>query len=177
MTESPSNTELATLGAGCFWCVEAVLSRLDGVLEARSGFMGGDPARTSYREVCTGTTGHAEVVQVRFDPTRISYDELLSWFWRLHDPTTRDRQGNDVGPQYRSVIFTHSAEQEQAAKASRDAAEASGSFAGPIVTEIAAAGAFHPAEEEHDDYYARNKDQGYCRMVIAPKLEKLGFDD
>ena len=142
-------TETATFGAGCFWCVEAVLERVEGIRDVRSGYMGGHVADPTYEQVCTGETGHAEVVQIEFDPDVIGYSELLDWFWRLHDPTTRDRQGNDVGPQYRSVIFYHSDEQRRAAEASRAAADASGGFGAPIVTEIAEAGVFCPAENYH----------------------------
>jgi len=168
-------TELATLGAGCYWCVEAVLQQVDGVLELRSGFMGGTRADPTYREVCSGTTGHAEVLQVRFDPARLPYDHLLAWFWKLHDPTTLNRQGNDVGTQYRSVIFTHSEEQERVARASLAAVDASGDLPGPVVTEITPAGVFYPAGQDHDDYYRRNREAQYCRFVIAPKLDKLGL--
>ena len=172
--QSPARTEeTATFGAGCFWCVEAVLQQLDGVLAVQSGYMGGEVAKPSYEQVCTGTTGHAEVVQVRFDPARISYEELLAWFWRLHDPTTRDRQGNDVGPQYRSVIFTHGDAQHRSAEASKKQAQAE--FRAPIVTEIVPAGTFTAAEGYHEDYYRRNREQGYCRYVISPKLVKLGL--
>ena len=167
--------EIATLGAGCFWCIEAVLQQVPGVTQVRSGYMGGHEPNPTYRQVCTGETGHAEVVQVEFDAGVLSYAELLAWFWRLHDPTTLNRQGADVGTQYRSAIFTHSAEQLSVAEDSRRAADASGAFRDPIVTEIAPATIFWPAEEVHDDYYRQNRDQGYCRMVIAPKLEKLGL--
>jgi peptide-methionine (S)-S-oxide reductase len=177
MTSEPETIEVATLGAGCFWCVEAVLEQVEGVLDVRSGYMGGAAEQPTYEQVCTGATGHAEVVQVRFDPSRLSYEELLGWFWRLHDPTTRDRQGNDVGPQYRSVIFVHSPEQRATAEASRSAADASGAFSGPIVTEITEAGAFFEAEGYHQDYYRLNKGQPYCQVVIAPKLGKLGLQD
>jgi peptide-methionine (S)-S-oxide reductase len=172
-------TQVATFGAGCYWCVEAVLQQLDGVLELRSGFMGGAESPgvvPSYEEVCSGRTGHAEVVQLDFDPARVTYDELLAWFWRLHDPTTRDRQGADVGSQYRSVIFTHDAEQLRLAEASRDAASASEMFEAPIVTEIVPAGPFHAADASHQDYYRRNSEQRYCQLVIAPKLGKLGLE-
>jgi peptide-methionine (S)-S-oxide reductase len=165
--------EIATLGAGCFWCIEAVLLQVDGVLAVRPGYMGGHVEQPTYEQVCTGRTGHAEVVQVEFDPARLPYSALLAWFWRLHDPTTKDRQGNDVGPQYRSVIFAHSEEQRVAAEASRRAAQAD--FRAPIVTEIVPAQAFWAAEEIHLDYYRQNPRQGYCRYVIAPKLEKLGL--
>ena len=174
---SPSeNSELGTFGAGCFWCVEAVFEQLEGVLEARSGYMGGHLERPTYRQVCTGETGHAEVVQVRFDPGRIPYTELLDWFWRLHDPTQKDRQGNDVGTQYRSAIFTHSEAQRAAAETSKQRLEQAGTFSAPIVTEITPATVFYGAEDYHDEYYRQNKDQPYCRMVIRPKLEKLGLE-
>lgn len=174
--DSPRNVEIATLGAGCFWCVEAVLEQLEGVLAVSSGYMGGHVERPTYKQVCSGTTGHAEVVQVSFDPQKIAYSEILEWFWRLHDPTTRDRQGNDVGPQYRSVIFYHSDAQREAALASRDRAQASGAFSAPIVTEISPASTYYEAEDYHQDYYRQNRQQGYCRMVIAPKLDKLGLE-
>ncbi len=167
----PGKTEVATLGAGCFWCVEAVLEQIDGVIDVTSGYMGGHVPDPTYRQVCTGTTGHAEVVQVTFDPAKLPYEKLLEYFWKLHDPTTRDRQGNDVGTQYRSVIFYHSEAQRVAAETSRR--EAAGAFPRPIVTEIVEAGPFYKAEEYHQDYYRLNKVQPYCRAVIAPKLEKL----
>ena len=169
-------TELATLGAGCFWCVEAVLEQLDGVESVVSGYMGGTVDDPSYKAVCSGTTGHAEVVQVRFDPSVIPYSEVLDWFWRLHDPTTLNRQGADVGTQYRSAIFVHSPEQRATAEASKAAADASGAFADPIVTEITDASTFWVATEDHQDFYRLNKTYGYCRMVISPKLEKLGLE-
>jgi peptide-methionine (S)-S-oxide reductase len=169
--------ETATFGAGCFWCVEAVLEQLDGVESATSGYMGGHVDNPTYKQICGGDTGHAEVTQVKFDPSVISFETLLAWFWKLHDPTTLNRQGNDVGTQYRSVIFFHDAEQERLARAALIAEEASLKHPGPIVTEITAATTFYPAEEYHQDYYRGNKSQGYCRMVIAPKLEKLGLED
>ena len=169
--------EVATLGAGCFWCVEAVLEQVDGVVGVRSGYMGGDVEDPSYQQVCTGSTGHAEVVQVTFDPARLPYEHLLEWFWKLHDPTTLNRQGADVGTQYRSAIFHHSPAQRQVAEKSLKRHDASGEFPGPIVTEITAAGTFYPAEDYHQDYYRQNRQQGYCRMVIAPKLDKLGLED
>ncbi len=172
----PAQEELATLGAGCFWCIEAVLQQLDGVLGVESGYMGGHVPDPTYQQVCTGKTGHAEVVQVRFDPRRLGYDELLGWFWLAHDPTQKDRQGNDVGPQYRSAIFTHSARQQEVAEGSRAREEASGRHPRPIVTEIVPAGPFFAATKDHQDYYRRNPEGGYCRMVIAPKLDKLGLE-
>lgn len=177
MTQPAQKTEIATFGAGCFWCTEAVLQQVDGVLSVTSGYMGGDLPNPTYPAVCTGQTGHAEVVQVEFDPSVVSYEDLLAWFWRLHDPTTLNRQGADVGTQYRSVIFWHDQAQRQAAERSKAAAEASGEFHGPIVTEIVQASTFWPAEHYHQDYYELNKRQPYCRAVIAPKLEKLGLDE
>ena len=174
--ERAGGGEYATLGAGCFWCVEAVLEQVDGILDVSSGYMGGHVERPTYKQVCSGATGHAEVVQVHFDPARISYSEVLDWFWRLHDPTTKDRQGNDVGPQYRSVIFYHSEEQHRAAIESKERAQRSGAFSSPIVTEIAPASTYYSAEDYHQDYYRLNREQGYCRMVIAPKLGKLGLE-
>lgn len=166
--------EVATFGAGCFWCVEAVLEQLDGVRDVRSGYMGGHVPDPGYKQVCTGETGHAEVVQVTFDPATISYETLLEWFWKLHDPTSLNRQGNDVGTQYRSVIFYHSEEQRRAAERSKK--QAAGNFAEPIVTEITEAGPFYEAGKDHQDYYRRNPGAGYCRVVIAPKLDKLGLE-
>jgi len=172
---APAAEETATFGAGCFWCVEAVLEQLDGVLDVSSGYMGGTVADPTYEQVCTGRTGHAEVVQVTFDPSVISYDTLLDWFWKLHDPTTLNRQGADEGTQYRSAIFVHSEAQRAAAERSKAAAQAH--LADPIVTEITGASAYYPAEDYHQDYYRLNTRQGYCRAVIAPKLNKLGLDD
>lgn len=174
MTSSPTHT--ITLAAGCFWCVEAVLSQLEGVLSVRSGFMGGHMENPTYKDICTKDTGHAEVVQVVFDPAKLSLDEILDWFWRLHDPTTLNRQGGDVGPQYRSQIFAHSEQDLALAKASLAAQETSGAFQDPIVTAVTLAETFYPADAGHDDYYRRNRDQGYCRNVIAPKLKKLNLE-
>jgi peptide-methionine (S)-S-oxide reductase len=174
-TQADESVETATLGAGCFWCVEAVFQQLEGVLSARSGYMGGTKLDPTYREVCTGETGHAEVVQVRFDPARLAYEHLLAWFFKLHDPTTLDRQGNDVGTQYRSAIFTHSEQQERVARAAVEALDASGTHAQPVVTQIRPATAFYPAEADHDDYYRENRGAAYCQLVIAPKLENLGL--
>ncbi len=175
--KSSGQSEIATFGAGCFWCVEAVLERLEGVTDVRSGYMGGHVCEPTYQQVCTGKTGHAEVVQVTYHPSQISYGELLSWFWRLHDPTTLNRQGNDVGTQYRSAIFYHSEGQKNAAEQSKVAAGASGEFEDPIVTEIVPAETFWPAEDDHQDFYQRNPTQPYCHAVIPPKLRKLGLED
>ncbi len=168
--------EVATLGAGCFWCVEAVFQQLEGVQRVEPGYMGGETEEPSYEDVCTGRTGHAEVVRVHFDSAKISYEQLLDWFWKLHDPTTLNRQGADVGTQYRSAIFFENEAQEQAAHASKEALEASGRFASKIVTEITAASAFYSAEGYHHAYYKQNRVQPYCRAVIQPKLDKLGLE-
>ncbi len=169
-----SGREIATLGAGCYWCIEAVLQQVQGVEKIESGFMGGEIENPSYEEVCSGTTGHAEVVQVTFDPEELPFEHLLEWFWKLHDPTTLNRQGNDVGTQYRSVIFWHDDAQRLAARKSKE--KAAPKFSSPIVTEISPATTFYKAKESHQDYYRRNKNQGYCRFVIAPKLQKLDLD-
>ncbi len=173
---SPQKTEIATFGGGCYWCIEAVFERIDGVKSATSGFMGGHKENPTYEEVCGGRTGHAEVVQVEFDPAIVSYEKLLEWFWSAHDPTEVNRQGADVGTQYRSVIFYHSEAQKQAAEASRDRLAKSGRFRKPIATAIEPAGRFWPAKESHQDYFRRNPSAGYCRVVIAPKLKKLGLE-
>ena len=167
-------TEVVTLGAGCFWCIEAVLEQVDGIESVVSGYMGGATKNPTYKEICTGRTGHAEVVQVTFDPSVLSYAELLDWFWRLHDPTTLNRQGNDIGTQYRSAIFYHSDEQREIAETSKK--DVQPSFDNPIVTEVTEASTFYPAEDYHQGYYMDNRRQGYCRMVIAPKLKKLGLE-
>jgi peptide-methionine (S)-S-oxide reductase len=165
--------EEATLGGGCFWCLEAVFDELEGVLEVESGYMGGHTADPTYEEVCSGTTGHAEVVRVAYDPVRLSYADLLRVFFSIHDPTTLNRQGADVGTQYRSVIFHHTPAQEAAARALLGELEAEGLWDAPIVTEVAPAGDFHAAEDYHRDYFARNPRQPYCQAVIAPKVAKF----
>ena len=172
--DDTSRTERATFGAGCFWCTEAVLEQLPGVLDVVSGYTGGAVSNPSYEQICTGDTGHAEVVQVTFDPARISYEQLLGMFWKLHDPTTLNRQGNDVGTQYRSAIFWHTDAQRQAAEKAK--ADAQSDFLGPIVTEITEASEFFQAEVNHQDYYRLNKSQPYCRYIILPKLDKLGLE-
>lgn len=168
----PEGSEVITLGAGCFWCIEAAYRQLDGVHAAVSGYMGGTVANPTYEQICEGTTGHAEVVQVVYDPKKISAEKILAWFWDLHDPTTLNRQGADVGTQYRSAIFFHSDAQKALAEASKKAAQAN--FKTPIVTEITKAATFYPAENYHQDFYNQNKSKnGYCRVVIEPKLKKL----
>ncbi len=166
--------EIATLGAGCFWCTEAVFVLLPGVLSVKPGYAGGSVPNPTYKQVCQGNTGHAEVAQITFDPTRLTFAKLLDTFWKMHDPTTLNRQGADVGTQYRSAIFHHSAEQKTVAEESRKKAAAK--FDDPIVTEITEAPTFYPAEDYHHDYYNRNKNQPYCRTVIRPKLEKVGLE-
>lgn len=172
--EAAPTIETATLGAGCFWCMEAVLEQIEGVTAVRSGYMGGHMDNPTYKQVCAEITGHAEVVQVDFDPSVISYGEVLHWFWRLHDPTTLNRQGADVGTQYRSAIYVHSPEQRATAERSLQLAQAE--FTSPIVTEVTEASTFWEAEGYHQGYYLDNKTQSYCRMVIRPKLKKLGLD-
>ncbi len=169
----PEGAEVITLGAGCFWCIEAAYKQLDGVHSATSGYMGGTVASPTYEQICDGTTGHAEVVQVVYDPKKIGTGKILDWFWNLHDPTTLNRQGADVGTQYRSAIFFHSEEQKKTAEASKKAAQEN--FKAPIVTEITKAETFYPAENYHQDYYFQNKSKGYCRAVIEPKLKKLNL--
>lgn len=166
-------TDTITLGAGCFWCVEAVFTELKGVLSVTSGYMGGHVKNPSYKEVCTGRTGHAEVARLVLDPAQISVDEILEVFWQTHDPTTLNRQGADVGTQYRSAIFFHNDAQRGIAEAYKAKLDASGAFPAPIVTEISPASEFYAAENYHQNYYAENGSQGYCQMVIRPKLEKF----
>lgn len=170
-----TNDEMATaiLGGGCFWCLEAVYQEVEGVKEVVSGYAGGHVEDPSYREVCSGSTGHAEVVRIRFDPTLTSYRELLEIFFVIHDPTTPNRQGADVGPQYRSIILTQDEEQRKVAEEVMAEVEDSGAWDAPLVTELEPLEAFYPAEGEHQDYYRRNPSRGYCRMVIDPKLEKF----
>lgn len=168
-----STTEIATLGGGCFWCLEAVFRECRGVLDVKSGYAGGHVANPTYAQVCGKKTGHAEVVQVTFDPALVSYRELLQVFFTIHDPTTVDRQGNDVGPQYRSAVFHHSVEQEAAARQVMDEVTAERLFDDPIVTQLTALDRFWPAEPEHDDYFARNPSNPYCAFVVAPKVAKF----
>ncbi|MCW3474035.1 peptide-methionine (S)-S-oxide reductase MsrA [Limobrevibacterium gyesilva] len=168
-----ADQQLATLGGGCFWCLEAVYLGLRGVVSVTSGYSGGHVANPSYEEVCGKQTGHAEVVQIAFDPAELSYEDLLRVFFTIHDPTTRDRQGNDIGPQYRSIILTH--DEAQHATAARVMAEiaAAGIWPDPIMTAVEPLETFWPAESEHDNYFNRNPWSGYCRAVIAPKVLKF----
>jgi peptide-methionine (S)-S-oxide reductase len=170
------NHHIAVLGGGCFWCLEAVYQEVVGVLTVESGYCGGHLPNPTYEQVCSKTTGHAEVVRLEFDPARVSYRKLVQIFFVIHDPTTLNRQGNDVGPQYRSVIFT--CNEEQARIAHEVVADIERLGAGPVVTEIAPAATFYCAEEEHQNYYRRHPHQGYCAFVVAPKLEtfrRAGF--
>lgn len=166
-------TEIATLGGGCFWCLEAVYDEVRGVESVESGYMGGSMDNPDYHSVCTGTTGHAEVVQVTFDPEQISYREILEIFFAIHDPTTLNRQGNDVGTQYRSAIFVHSAEQEVIARGFIQELTESKTFEDPIVTEVVKADKFWIAEDYHQEYFARNPHQPYCLFVVNPKVAKF----
>ncbi|TDX01184.1 peptide-methionine (S)-S-oxide reductase MsrA [Dinghuibacter silviterrae] len=166
-------TDTATFGTGCFWCTEAIFTQLDGVLKVTSGYSGGHVVNPTYEQVSTGTTGHAETCQIVYDPGKISFDELLKVFWQTHDPTTLNRQGNDEGTQYRSVIFYHDAGQKQKAEYYKDELNRSGAFPKPIVTAIEPYKNFYSAEDYHQDFYANNPNQPYCYFVIRPKLEKF----
>jgi peptide-methionine (S)-S-oxide reductase len=171
--DSSPNREVATLGAGCFWCVEAVFDELRGVETVESGYSGGQVPNPSYEQVCTGRTGHAEVIQITFDPEVVSFREVLEVFFTVHDPTTLNRQGADVGTQYRSAIFYHSPEQKATAEQVIAEMNQAGIWTDPIVTEVSEFSEFFPAGEYHRDYYRRNPNQGYCQIVIAPKVAKF----
>ncbi len=171
---SPGTTaDTATFGTGCFWCTEAIFQRLNGVVKVISGYSGGTVASPTYEEVCTGSTGHAEACQIIYDPSKISFDDLLQVFWKTHDPTTLNRQGNDVGTQYRSVIFYHNAEQKERAEHYKTELDKSGAWDKPVVTSIEPYTNFYSAENYHQDYYNTNPNQMYCRYVIQPKVEKF----
>ena len=167
------NIEQATFGAGCFWCVEAVFEQLDGAVDVRSGYTGGTTENPTYEDICTGKTGHAEVIQIDFDPSLISYENLLDIFWKSHDPTTLNRQGADTGTQYRSAIFYHTEKQKETADNSKENVEKSGLYFDSIVTEITLLTKFYVAENDHQDYYRINQNAPYCQLVIKPKLDKL----
>jgi peptide-methionine (S)-S-oxide reductase len=172
--ENITTTDTATFANGCFWCTEAIFEELDGVKSAVSGYTGGDVPNPTYKEVCTGSTGHAEALQIVYDPKKISFDELLEVFWETHDPTTLNRQGADVGTQYRSGIFYHNGEQKEKAEKYKEALNKSGAFNNPIVTEIVPAVKFYPAEDYHQQYFENNGNANpYCKMVIRPKLDKF----
>lgn len=171
LSKSTNATELATYGGGCFWCVEAIFQRLDGVKSVVSGYAGGKTENPTYKEICGGDTGHAEVIQIEYDPKKISYAQLLDVFWQAHDPTTLNRQGADRGTQYRSIILYHDERQKQVAESAKKAA--AGQFRDPIVTEIVPLTKFYKAEGYHQNYYNDNKNAPYCQFVIRPKLDKL----
>jgi peptide-methionine (S)-S-oxide reductase len=167
------NLDTATFGGGCFWCVEAVYQQLDGVVSVASGYSGGQRANPTYEQVCSGATGHAEVIQIVYDTTKLSFDELLQVFWTVHDPTTLNRQGADVGTQYRSVVFYHNEHQKETTKSYIEKLNAEHAFNNPVVTEVSPFTAFYKAEDYHQNYYNENQNQPYCSLVIQPKVEKF----
>ncbi len=173
--ENPTMThlQLATFGGGCFWCTEAIFLNVRGVSRVTSGYSGGKAKNPTYREVCSGLTGHAEVIQVTFDPALVSYESLLEIFWKTHDPTTLNRQGADTGTQYRSVIFYHTEAQKKIAEEYKKQLMESGAYQRPIVTEISPLEIYYPAEDYHQNYFALNQNQGYCQLVVGPKVEKF----
>ena len=172
-TDEKPKVETATLGGGCFWCVEAVFEEVKGVLAVESGYTGGKTENPTYKDICTGTTGHAEVCQIKFDPSVITFKDILEVFFKTHDPTTLNRQGNDKGTQYRSVIYHHSKEQKELAEKIKKELNEAGAFKDPIVTEISPLGKYYKAEDYHQDYFKNNPGQGYCAFVIAPKMDKF----
>jgi|TARA_B100000475_G_scaffold2483_1_gene2164 peptide-methionine (S)-S-oxide reductase len=174
-TQKLKKSGIITLGAGCFWCVEAVYQRIDGVTKVTSGYMGGKIPNPTYEQICTGRTGHAEVIKVEFDTDKISLDKVLAVFWKAHDPTTLNRQGADIGTQYRSAIFYHNETDKLVADKSKKMADKTGEFKRPIVTEVTKASIFYKAEEYHQNYFNLNSNAPYCRAVIWPKLLKLGL--
>jgi peptide-methionine (S)-S-oxide reductase len=173
LESNQKNMDTATFGAGCFWCVEAVFQEVEGVISVASGYEGGRIGNPTYKEVCSGLTGHAEVIQIIYDPAKVSYKDLLEVFWQVHDPTTKDRQGNDAGTQYRSVIFYHTEEQKVLAEKYKKELDASGAWDKPVVTEISPATKFYKAEDYHQNYYKLNGSQPYCTFVVRPKIEKF----
>jgi peptide-methionine (S)-S-oxide reductase len=174
LSKISENIDTATFGTGCFWCTEAIFEQLNGVVKVTSGYSGGEIPNPTYKQVCTGETGHAECVQVQYEPDKITYDELLEVFWQVHDPTTLNRQGADVGTQYRSAIFYHTPEQKQKAEKYKAELDQSGAFKNPIVTEISPAATFYTAEDYHQEYYENNKNSNpYCAVVIRPKMDKF----
>ena len=173
MENTNVESSLATFGAGCFWCVEAIFQQLEGVKSVSSGYSGGEIKNPSYKEVCSGTTGHAEVCRIEYDPSVVTFDELLEVFWQTHDPTTLNRQGNDVGTQYRSVVFYHDEHQKERAEFFKKQLNESGAFNDPVITEISPLTNYYAAEDYHQNYYNENGNQGYCQFVIRPKVEKF----
>ncbi len=172
-TMTAAKTDTATFGTGCFWCTEAIFQEVEGVIKVTSGYSGGQVSNPTYKQVCTGTTGHAECLNIVYDPVKISFDELLEIFWKVHDPTTLNRQGADVGTQYRSVIFYHNDSQKAIAEKYKEALNKSGAWDNPVVTTLEPFVKFYPAEDYHQNYYNNNTGQGYCQFVIRPKLEKF----
>lgn len=173
MTSSNVKLDTATFGTGCFWCTEAIFQQLEGVEKVTSGYSGGTVPNPTYEEVCSKTTGHAECLNIMYNPAKISFDELLEVFWQIHDPTTLNRQGADVGTQYRSVVFYHTAEQKDKTEKYKTALNKAGAFNNPVVTTLEPFTIFYPADEEHQNYYRNNTSQGYCQFVIRPKVEKF----
>lgn len=173
MTSSNVKLDNATFGTGCFWCTEAIFQQLEGVEKVTSGYSGGTVPNPTYEEVCSKTTGHAECLNIMYNPAKISFDELLEVFWQIHDPTTLNRQGADVGTQYRSVVFYHTAEQKDKTEKYKTALNKAGAFNNPVVTTLEPFTIFYPADEEHQNYYRNNTSQGYCQFVIRPKVEKF----
>lgn len=173
ITAAQPGSETATLGNGCFWCTEAIFQDIEGVISVTSGYSGGETENPDYKSVCSGTTGHAECLQIVYDPKKISFDELLAVFWETHDPTTLNRQGNDIGSQYRSVIFYHNEQQRAIAEKYKEQLNKSGTFSKPIVTTLEPFIKFYPAEDYHQNYFNLNPTAPYCRYVIAPKVEKF----
>ena len=173
MTIDNAKNQIATFGNGCFWCTEAIFQQVEGVVSVQSGYTGGAVENPTYKQVCNGNTGHAEVLQITYDPAKVSFSELLEVFWSTHDPTTLNRQGADAGTQYRSAVFYHDDEQKQLAEKYKKELDAAKAFDNPIVTEITAFKKFYPAEDYHQNYYKQNGEEPYCRMVIRPKVEKF----
>jgi peptide-methionine (S)-S-oxide reductase len=173
LNDNNLKTDTATFGTGCFWCTEAIFQQLEGVIKVTSGYSGGKVDNPTYKQVCSGTTGHAECLNIIYDPSKISFDDLLEVFWQTHDPTTLNRQGNDIGTQYRSVIFYHNQEQKDKAEKYKAELDKSGAWDNPIVTSLEPMSKFYPAEDYHQNYYNDNTGQGYCQFVIRPKLEKF----
>jgi len=171
--KNQAGVEIATFGSGCFWCTEAIFLNVDGVTKVESGYTGGKVKNPTYKEICSGLTGHAEVIQLTFDPQKVSYDQLLEIFWQTHDPTTPNQQGADIGTQYRSVIYYHNDDQKKSAEFYKSRLEEEGAFQKPIVTEISSATTFYKAEDYHQNYYNLNNNAPYCTYVIQPKLEKF----
>jgi peptide-methionine (S)-S-oxide reductase len=172
-TIDKTNLDTATFGAGCFWCVEASFLMVNGVISVQSGYAGGHVKNPTYKEVCSGLTGHAEVAQIVYDNTLLKYDELLEMFWKVHDPTQLNRQGNDIGTQYRSVIYYHNDEQKTKAEYYKAELNNSGAYGNPVVTEITALDTFYPAEDYHNNYYELHPEEQYCKFVVGPKVEKF----